>query len=654
MIGLSLLASAANLGKAAPRLGLRAINVYNRATLRGQGRANFGSVGRHEAPAFSSTSHPDPGDIVTPFHKTRLLCTSFAANSLATFRNAAIFLFLVLAAALSGQVASAQTGFTGIFGGGPFYKNAANNITEIENSGFTEAIVWSVEVNSVGDLNFNGEFPLTSAGVYVGNQTHSDFASNMALLKQGKVKRVTFSIGSSNVGDWQDITALVNAQGTGPTSILYKDFAALKAAIPALDAIDFDDENSFNTPTTIAFGVMLGQLGYHVAPDAFDDSSYWTNVVSQINAQLPGTVDGVHLQAYAGGSGNNPCQGWNFGSVPVWPGLWDADDTPSQVESIMAGWHTQCGITGGFMWLYDDFVGNGLAAQYASAINTAVSSTGFTLSGPSSVFLNQSSSANAAITIKDIGGFTGKVTLSLSTLPTGVRGSFTGFGNKRTLVLAATSSATTGFAPITVTGTSGAITETLALTLAVSAGTGTTGTGTPVDISSEFNINGIYTDGSTYSTGGLDGLGYSYSSNLLTASRVFNGILLDFGAANVPDAVSSTGQVIPLPSGQFSGLELLATAVQGNQASQTFTVTYTDGTSSKFVQSLSDWFTPQKYPHESEGVAMAYRDFDNGTEDARTFNLYAYRFVLTKPKTVQSITLPNNAKVMVLASTLLP
>src|SRR3984885_14540975 len=229
---------------------------------------------------------------------------------------------LILALSAVAQTSSNQSstaapkGFTGIFGGGPFYKTGSfdipKNIAEIEHSGFSEAIVWSVEVNSVGDLNFNGEFPLTSGGVYVGNQSYPNFASDMALLKQGTVKRVTFSIGSSNVGDWQDITALVNSQGVGPTSILYKDFQALKTAIPALDALDFDDENSFNSPTTIQFGVMLGQLGYHVMPDAFDDSSYWTNVVTQINTQLPGTVDGVHLQAYAGGSGNNPCQGWNF------------------------------------------------------------------------------------------------------------------------------------------------------------------------------------------------------------------------------------------------------------------------------------------------------------------------------------------------------
>ena len=568
-------------------------------------------------------------------------------------RGATIVFFVLLAVAFSGEAALAQTGYTGIFGGGPFYKNAAS-ITEIESSGFTEAIVWSVEVNSTGDLNFNGEFPLTSGGVYVGNASYPNFPADMAQLKQGTVKRITFSIGSSNVGDWQDITALVNAQGTGPSSILYKDFSALKAAIPSLDAIDFDDENSFNTPTTIAFGVMLGQLGYHVMPDAFDDSSYWTNVVSQINTQLPGTVDGVHLQAYAGGSGNNPCSGWNFGSVPVFPGLWDADDTPSQVESIMSGWHSQCGIIGGFMWLYDDFVGTGLAAQYASAINTAVSSSGFTLSGPKSVFLNQSSTANGTITIKDENGFNGTVTLAVSALPKGVTASVQGTGNTRRVVFRATAAAVTGINSITVTGTSGTITETVSFPLAVSAAVGTTGLGTPVNLSAEFNLNGIYDDGTTYTNTGIDGDGYSYSANLLTSSRVFNSDLLEFGPANELDAVGCSGHTVSLTAGQFSGLALFATAVGGNQASQTFTVTYTDGTSSKFVQSLSDWYTPQKYPHESEGVAMAYRDFDNGTKDQRTFDLYEYRFVLTKTKTVQSITLPNNAHVVVLAATLVP
>ena len=595
--------------------------------------------------AANTQTRSNPGDTVKQSIEMHSIRTRTTFS-----RCMAILLFSLLAAAL-GQTAIAQTGYTGIFGGGPFYKNPAA-ITEIESSGFSEAIVWSVEVNSVGDLNFNGEFPLTSNGVYVGDQSYPNFAADMAALKQGTVKRVTFSIGSSNVGDWQDITALVKSQGTGPTSILYKDFQALKAAIPALDALDFDDENSFNAPTTVAFGVMVGKLGYHVMPDPFDNNSYWTSLVSQINTQLPGTVDGIHLQAYAGGAGNNPCSGWNFGSVPVFPGLWDANYTPSQVETIMSGWHSQCGIIGGFMWLYDDFVGTGLAAQYANAINTAVGGSSFKLSGPSSVFLNQNSTANAIIKITDENGFKGQVKLTLSALPKGVRAVIQGTGNSQKIVFKANPFAVTGLASVTVTGTSGTITQTLPLTLAVSAGVGTTGAGTQVNLSSEFGINGIYTDGSTYTTGGLDGLGYSYSANLLTTTRVFNGILLNLGAGNIPDAVGCTGQTIALPTGKFSALTLFATAVSGNQTAQTITVNYTDGTSSKFVQSFSDWFTPQKFSRESEAVAMAYRNFDNGTKDNRTFNLYAYRLGLNSTKTVQSITLPNNSHVAVLAGTL--
>ncbi|MGA7217626.1 MAG: hypothetical protein WBX38_04900 [Candidatus Sulfotelmatobacter sp.] len=578
----------------------------------------------------------------------------FTSGPEAILRGAATFLFLLAAAAFSVSALSAQTGYTGIFGGGPFYKNASANITEIENSGFTEAIVWSVEVSATGDLNFNGEFPLTSAGAYVGNEYYPDFPGDMAQLKLGTVKRVTFSIGSSNYGDWENITNLINAQGTGPTSILYQDFQAQKTAIPSLDAIDFDDENSFNSATTISFGVMLGQLGYHVMPDAFDDSSYWTNVVAQINDQLPGTADGVHLQAYAGGAGNNPCVGWNFGTVPVFPGLWDQDDTPSQVQTTMTGWHNQCGIVGGFMWLYDDFVGTGEAAQYASAINTAVGGTGFTLSGPTNVFVNQNSTAAAAITITDLNGFSGTVTLSVSALPKGVAASVQGKGNKQQVVFKANASASTGFTTVTVTGTSGSITETLTFTLGVSAATGTAGTGKQINLTPEFNLYGIYTDGTTYSTGGLDGGGYSYSANLLTTSRVYSGTLFTFGAANELDAVGCSGQVVSLPAGKFSSLMLLATGIEGNQASKTLTVTYIDGTTSKFTQSFSDWYTPQKYTGESEGVAMAYRNFDNGTKDQRTFNLYAYTFALNPAKVVKSVTLPTDADVVVLAATLLP
>jgi hypothetical protein len=72
------------------------------------------------------------------------------------------------AAGLMGISGAAQAvGYTGIYGGGPLYKHVAANISEIQNSVFSEVIVWSVEVSSSGDLNLNGEFPLTSNGAYV-------------------------------------------------------------------------------------------------------------------------------------------------------------------------------------------------------------------------------------------------------------------------------------------------------------------------------------------------------------------------------------------------------------------------------------------------------------------------------------------------------
>ena len=564
----------------------------------------------------------------------------------------AILLVVVVVLAFAAKPVSAQTGYSGIFGGGPFYKNPAANIHEIENSGYTEAIVWSVEVGATGDLNFNGEFPLTSNGAYVGDQTHPDFAANMALLKQGSVRRVTFSIGSSNIGDWQHIEALVKSQGTGPGSILYQDFQALKTAIPALDALDFDDENNFDLNTTVQFAVMLGNLGFHVLPDAFDNNTYWMNVVSEINTQLPGTVDGVHLQVYAGGGGNNPCSGWSFGSVPVFPGLWDRGNSPKSVQSKMAGWHSQCGIIGGFMWIYDDFVGNGLAAKYAAAVDDGVGIGGFILSGPSTVFVNEDSSSKEIIKIADFGTFKGQVNLQLSQLPTGVTAAISGTGNKQTILFMARFDAPTGFAPITLTGTSGAISQNFTFTLAVSAASPGKGTGTRVDLSSAFNVFGIYTDGTTYSTAGLDGNGYSYSSKLLGKYRTLDLVKSKFGHANNPDAVSCNGQSVNLPPGKFSSLELLATGVNGSQASQTVTVAYTDGTSAQFLQSFSDWSSPQNFAGELEAAAMPYRNYQDGTKNLGTFNLYAYDFALDSSKTVQSIILPSDANVMVLAATL--
>ena len=271
----------------------------------------------------------------------------------------------------------AQTGYIGILGGGPVYKHNPTNIRELKRSGFTELLVWSVEVGATGDLNLNAEFPLTSNGEYIGDQTWPEFAHDLKAIKSGTPKRITFSIGSSNVGDFQHIKALVDSQGTGKKSILYKDFAALAAALP-IDAIDLDDENSYDSESTIKFALMLGKLGYHVTINPYTNNSYWTSLVANINSQMPGLVDGVHLENYAGGAGNNPCVNWDFGDVPVFPGLSDQPaappySSPKQAKEKLANWHAQCGITGGWLWIFDQIAGTDLPRKYAHAMARGVS-----------------------------------------------------------------------------------------------------------------------------------------------------------------------------------------------------------------------------------------------------------------------------------------
>ena len=97
---------------------------------------------------------------------------------------------------------------------------------------------------------------------------------------------------------------------------------------------------------------------------------------------------------------------------------------------------------------------------------------------------------------------------------------------------------------------------------------------------------------------------------------------------------------------------MLALGVNGDQESQPFTITYADGTSSSFTQSVSDWYTPENFRGESEAAVVPYRLTGNGDRDNRVFYLYGYSFSLNDKKTVESFTLPANPQVLVLAITL--
>jgi subtilase family serine protease len=275
----------------------------------------------------------------------------------------------------------------------------------------------------------------------------------------------------------------------------------------------------------------------------------------------------------------------------------------------------------------------------------------FTLSAsPAAFSVQQGTTGSSTLTLTAQNGFTGTVTLSISALPNGVVGSFSAGATTASCVLSLTAmgSAPIGTSTITITGKSGSLSKIVVISLTVTAASAAAGA---VNLSSSYNVMGVVTDGAVFlSSSGLDGGGRAYSANQLGTSVNIGGTPFSFGSPNTQGAVSSA--TIPLPAGKFSTLKVLASGVNGNQLTQIFTVTYTDGSTSTFTQSLSDWCTPQSYAGESKAIPMTYRDSSNGARDTRPVALYGYTFNLSGSKIVKSVKLPSNRNVVVLAMNL--
>jgi len=179
------------------------------------------------------------------------------------------------------------------------------------------------------------------------------------------------------------------------------------------------------------------------------------------------------------------------------------------------------------------------------------------------------------------------------------------------------------------------------------------GTSTTVDLSVAFNTVGISKDGTAVpASGGMDGEGSTYSADSLGTTQTWKNIKFSLGPGGASDTITAAGNVLPLPAGTFGSIWLLGTSVEGNAMAQTFTVTYTDGTTQDLAQNLSDWFQPQSFPGEGRAIKSPYRNMYDGSKDSRPFNIYAYGFSLNSAKTVKSITLPNSPNVKIMAITL--
>ena len=272
-----------------------------------------------------------------------------------------------------------------VYCGGPLYSGGNSVIDDFKGSGFTTVVAWAVHIESNGDLVYNNP-KIVSNGAYIGE---GNWPAQLASLKEGStsVNRLIFSIGGWGVQDFPNIQKLIREQGTGPDSILYKNFKALKDTIPGIDAIDLDDETLYDQATTVAFSKMLHDLGYEVTFCPYVSTQFWVDCLYELNSQTPGLVTAFNLQCYAGGGGNNP-QTWisaiqekmgtGFNAKGfVFPGLWcrngqncESGDCPDAIYTQLENW-SPTGIQGGFIWLYDDIESCKNSGVCSGAMNSA-------------------------------------------------------------------------------------------------------------------------------------------------------------------------------------------------------------------------------------------------------------------------------------------
>ncbi len=114
--------------------------------------------------------------------------------------------------------------------------------------------------------------------------------------------------------------------------------------------------------------------------------------------------------------------------------------------------------------------------------------------------------------------------------------------------------------------------------------------------------------------------------------------------------IGGTSGAAPLWAG-FTALANQQAVAHGGQALQRFTITYAD-TTSVITQNFSDWFSPADYPDENTAVTMPYRDTGAGGRDNNTSYLYGYAFKLDPSRTAESVTLPLDQNLEILAMTL--
>ena len=243
---------------------------------------------------------------------------------------------------------------SGVYVGGHIRRERPSTIEKLKKSGFSYVILFNINVESDGTLTCDGE-TVCKDGVYVFGNTQPEYVSDITSLKQWptNIRRIDICIGGWGNESYSRIQSLVNSQGTGSGSILYRNFKALKEAIPVIDGVNNDDEHCYDVASAASFHIMMSDLGYKTSLAPYMNKSYWENLATRINSARPGACDRVMVQCYDGGAGNNPCD-WHINGLPLYAGRTNYQSSMEESISQMQSWKDNCGVSGGFVWVYND------------------------------------------------------------------------------------------------------------------------------------------------------------------------------------------------------------------------------------------------------------------------------------------------------------
>ena len=248
---------------------------------------------------------------------------------------------------------------SGVYVGGHIRRERPKTITTLRESGFTYVLLFNVHVDPDGTLKTDGEV-ICKDGEYVFAKPQPNYQMDIRNLKTPptSIQRIDIVIGGWGNNSYDNIKNLINTKGTGANTMLYKNFKALKEAVPEIDGVNNDDEQCYDLETGAKFHIMMYNLGYKTTLAPYTNKSYWQNLCTKIRASKPDAVDRVMVQCYDGGAGNvNRVGTWTFNGVNErhagllnYSNDWSVDKNMAQFQK----WKDDGVATGGFVWVYND------------------------------------------------------------------------------------------------------------------------------------------------------------------------------------------------------------------------------------------------------------------------------------------------------------